>query len=104
MKIYVCNVATQPGETDGYDVARHVAAVVEHLPGQVNPLDVVLATTHFASRTLELDANVTLVTAEPELDPDGTVKPSSRKTCCRAMGRVGRPLAAMTSIARSIGI
>jgi len=30
-KIYVCNVATQPGETDGYDVAAHVRAIYEHL-------------------------------------------------------------------------
>ncbi|MGH2351062.1 MAG: gluconeogenesis factor YvcK family protein [Chloroflexota bacterium] len=30
-KIYVCNVATQPGETDGYDVADHVRAIHQHL-------------------------------------------------------------------------
>ncbi|MGI6547559.1 MAG: gluconeogenesis factor YvcK family protein [Bacillota bacterium] len=30
LKIYVCNVMTQPGETDGYDVARHVQALFEH--------------------------------------------------------------------------
>ena len=29
-KVYVCNVARQPGETDGYDVAEHVAAIVAH--------------------------------------------------------------------------
>src|SRR6202022_475202 len=46
LKIYVCNVATQPGETDGYDVEAHIAALVQHLPGQVNPLDVVIATLH----------------------------------------------------------
>jgi len=28
--IYVCNVATQPGETDGYDVGDHVRALIEH--------------------------------------------------------------------------
>jgi uncharacterized cofD-like protein len=33
-KIYVCNVAIQPGETDGYDVAAHVAALERHVgPG-----------------------------------------------------------------------
>lgn len=26
-KIYVCNVATQPGETDGYDVGKHLHAL-----------------------------------------------------------------------------
>src|SRR5216684_318749 len=44
LKVYVCNVATQPGETDGYDVDAHVAAMVRHLPGRINPLDVVVAT------------------------------------------------------------
>ena len=34
LKVYVCNVATQPGETDGYDAADHVHALHEHLgPG-----------------------------------------------------------------------
>lgn len=34
VKVYVCNVAVQPGETDGYDVADHVAALERHLgPG-----------------------------------------------------------------------
>ncbi|RUA15739.1 MAG: hypothetical protein DSY55_05670 [Clostridia bacterium] len=30
LKVYVCNIATQPGETDGYDVADHVRALAEH--------------------------------------------------------------------------
>ena len=30
-KVYVCNVATQPGETDGYDVADHVRGIQRHL-------------------------------------------------------------------------
>ncbi len=34
VKVYACNVATQPGETDGYDVAAHVAAIERHVgPG-----------------------------------------------------------------------
>ena len=33
-KVYVCNVAIQPGETNGYDVAAHVAALERHIgPG-----------------------------------------------------------------------
>jgi uncharacterized cofD-like protein len=33
-RLYVCNVATQPGETDGFDVGRHVAALEQHVgPG-----------------------------------------------------------------------
>ncbi len=30
-KVYICNVATQIGETDGYDCARHVAALEAHI-------------------------------------------------------------------------
>ncbi len=30
LKVYVCNVATQHGETDGYTVAEHVAAIQRH--------------------------------------------------------------------------
>jgi uncharacterized cofD-like protein len=46
LKAYVCNVATQPGETDGYNVEGHVEALVRHLPGQANPFDVVIAPRH----------------------------------------------------------
>jgi uncharacterized cofD-like protein len=46
LKVYVCNVATQPGETDGYNVEAHVGALTRHMPGQINPLDVVIATRH----------------------------------------------------------
>jgi uncharacterized cofD-like protein len=31
--IYLCNVATQPGETDGYTVADHMRQLQEHAPG-----------------------------------------------------------------------
>jgi hypothetical protein len=34
-KVYVCNVATQPGETDGYDVADHVRVIYEHLEARL---------------------------------------------------------------------
>lgn len=30
-KLYICNVATQPGETTGYTVADHVVALEEHI-------------------------------------------------------------------------
>ncbi len=39
--VYVCNLATQPGETDGYSVADHVAALQRHLPAGC--IDLVLA-------------------------------------------------------------
>jgi len=31
-KIYICNLMTQPGETDGYSAADHIRALLEHLP------------------------------------------------------------------------
>jgi uncharacterized cofD-like protein len=62
LKVYVCNVATQPGETDGYDLEAHVAALVRHLPGQTNPLDVVIATLH-PQHAAPPQPGVTLVTA-----------------------------------------
>ncbi len=39
--VYICNVATQPGETDNYTVAEHVAALTRYLPP--GTLDIVLA-------------------------------------------------------------
>jgi uncharacterized cofD-like protein len=30
-KVYVCNVATQPGETDGFDVGQHVGVLERHV-------------------------------------------------------------------------
>jgi uncharacterized cofD-like protein len=31
IKVYVCNVMTQPGETDGYTVSDHIKAIVDHV-------------------------------------------------------------------------
>ena len=30
LRVYICNVMTQPGETDGYTAQDHLAAIVEH--------------------------------------------------------------------------
>jgi len=32
IKIFICNVMTQPGETDNFSAARHLEAVLQHLP------------------------------------------------------------------------
>lgn len=40
-KIYVCNIMTQPGETDDYSVSQHVNAVINHA-GSKNIVDAVL--------------------------------------------------------------
>jgi uncharacterized cofD-like protein len=67
VKVYVCNVATQPGETDGYDVMAHVSALVRHMPGQVNPLDVVVAPFHPAEAESP-EPDVLLVRAKPDAE------------------------------------
>jgi uncharacterized cofD-like protein len=51
LRIYVCNVATQPGETTGYDLGDHFEALERHTqPGIV---DVVLANNDFGARVPE---------------------------------------------------
>jgi uncharacterized cofD-like protein len=48
IRVFVCNVATQPGETQGYDLADHLAAIERHTgPGL---MDVVLANNEFGAR------------------------------------------------------
>lgn len=44
-KVFVCNVATQPGETDNFGVVEHVAALKEHVGGRI--LDYVLVNSNF---------------------------------------------------------
>jgi uncharacterized cofD-like protein len=48
VKLYVCNVATQKGETQGYDLADHVAALERHTGRDW--IDVVLANNRFDAR------------------------------------------------------
>jgi uncharacterized cofD-like protein len=38
LKVYVCNVATQPGETEGYSANDHVAAMEAHLGRKLFPV------------------------------------------------------------------
>jgi uncharacterized cofD-like protein len=50
LRVYICNVATQNGETLGYDLVDHVAAIEQHIgPGLI---DVVLANNKFDARRL----------------------------------------------------
>ncbi len=43
--VYVCNVATQPGETDGYDVGDHTRALMEHAGDDICDLVMANSTT-----------------------------------------------------------
>jgi uncharacterized cofD-like protein len=45
-KVYICNLAIQPGETDNYTVADHVDALLQHIPTLF--LDIVLANDNLA--------------------------------------------------------
>jgi len=49
--VYVCNVMSQPGETDGYSAADHVAALFRH--GIAGMIDVVLVNDTLVSPDLE---------------------------------------------------
>jgi uncharacterized cofD-like protein len=48
LRVFVCNVATQPGETTGFDLADHVEALVRHAGTEV--LDTVLGNNQFEAR------------------------------------------------------
>ena len=48
-RIFVCNVATQDGETTGYDLAAHLDALVSHTGPEV--VDIVLANNHVVAGT-----------------------------------------------------
>ncbi len=54
MRIYACNVAGQPGETEGYDLADHVEALLRHT--QPDLIDLVLANDRFGDDTADDDA------------------------------------------------
>ncbi|MGQ9517820.1 MAG: gluconeogenesis factor YvcK family protein [Anaerolineae bacterium] len=65
-KVYVCNVATQPGETDGFSVEDHLRALEQHVgPGIV---DYVLGNSQRI--TPPADANYQMVTVGGALPPN----------------------------------
>ncbi len=45
LRIYICNVATQPGETEDFDVADHVVALEKHVGPDI--FQIVVANNHF---------------------------------------------------------
>jgi len=51
VKIYICNVMTQPGETDGYSASEHVQAILDHVgPGVI---DYVVVNNHNVTEDLQ---------------------------------------------------
>jgi uncharacterized cofD-like protein len=51
LRVYVCNVATQQGETTGFDLAAHVEALADHVG--IGIFDAVLANNQFGARVPE---------------------------------------------------
>jgi uncharacterized cofD-like protein len=82
-RVYVANVATQAGETEGYDLADHVEALAAH--GVADLVDVVLANNHLAAGgpDAELGYPVKLrwppvgATRRPRLALDDVVDPAN---------------------------
>ena len=54
LKFYICNVATQPGETDGFDCYEHVRTIEKHISGGI--FDLVLCNNNFNGK-LPSDSN-----------------------------------------------
>jgi uncharacterized cofD-like protein len=65
--VYVANVATQPGETDGYTLEDHIRALRRHLRDDV--VDWVLANDNFDA---QLPARWNVIYVRPE-DPEGAL-------------------------------
>ena len=62
-KIYICNLATQPGETDNYSVADHVAALFQHIP--TGCLDMVMANDNLSIPPTQGGGNTVYVKLTP---------------------------------------
>jgi uncharacterized cofD-like protein len=65
MKIYVCNVATQKGETEGYSCGDHLRALEDHLDSNI--FDAILVNNRCDCL---LPEGIKWVEAEPDLDVD----------------------------------
>lgn len=68
LKVYVCNVATQPGETQGYTCGDHVRVIEEHVGADF--FDIVVSNQRCEG---SLSGDLEWVLAEPDLDDDYSV-------------------------------
>lgn len=68
-KVYICNLATQPGETEGYSVADHVRVITDHIPDCLN---MVIANDNL---TIPMDrGGGRTVFVRPEWDPTSPIR------------------------------
>ncbi|MBV8152290.1 MAG: YvcK family protein [Candidatus Eremiobacteraeota bacterium] len=65
VKIYVCNVMTQPGETDGFTASRHLEVMLEHADAKV--CDYVVVNSEPPRRLRDLYAEEGQVWIEPDV-------------------------------------
>ena len=63
LKIYVCNVASQPGETDNYNLSDYLTAIRRHVVSL--PLDAVLVNSNFTPN-IPAEWKVTCVSIDPD--------------------------------------
>ena len=71
-KVYVCNVATEPGETDGYSICDHFEALLRHLPDSANAFHCVLANSRLG---LPMPASGRVAPVSPNAHGAGTAEP-----------------------------
>jgi uncharacterized cofD-like protein len=83
LRVYAANVATQAGETEGYDLADHVEALAAHGVGDL--VDVVLANSHLVGSGPDAELGVPVklrwppmgATRRPRLALDDVVDPAN---------------------------
>lgn len=68
LKVYICNVATQPGETSKYSCGDHVRVLEEHIGGNIFDLVVINE-----NRQASLPEGIDWVTIEDDLEADHAV-------------------------------
>jgi uncharacterized cofD-like protein len=68
VKMYISNVATQPGETDEYTTGDHLKSIEKHLGGRI--IDIVIANNHYVGK---LNGTSQFVKVEDNLDEEYTV-------------------------------
>ncbi|MEO7715463.1 MAG: gluconeogenesis factor YvcK family protein [Capsulimonas sp.] len=68
VKVYVCNVMTQPGETQGFTASDHIKAIAEHAPGKKIVTHVLVNKERPAPELLEKYEKHGQKFVEPDLD------------------------------------
>jgi len=65
VKFYICNVATEPGETDGFNCGDHIRIIEKHIGNHL--FDLVICNNEYEKT---LPANITWVKVEPNLEEE----------------------------------